>query len=474
MNTADRISSLTSSGGARWWLLLITVALLTRLAWAAAMAPRQPYSDEIHYIAQARSLAEGRGYVDESGRPTAYWPVGYPALLSVGYRLGGSSGIVDTVLQIALSIATVVIVAWIGTAAFGAHIGRSAALLLSVYPNHVFYSTLYLSEPLFCFLVTASVGLLLRGAQINGARKQVLFLAAAGISLGLAALARSVIVLFPAVLPIWFLRQSWPISKLLTRTALITLCATLAVGPWMWRNHAVTKKWFTISSNGGDAFWVGNYPGALGGYAGWLDMGTRWRPEDARSNNLGDGLRMGTGDLETREYGMGLRAIDDHPAQAFLRVFQKVSYFFALETDGALWNIKGFGQPPLALAPFPLALASAAYLVVVSFAILGIICTPGKHALVSLFLLLTGYLVLATVAFFGDPRYHYVLLPIASIFAVKGMLEGIPWLSKRFEGNERDRRRHLATWGSVVGIYLVLIAVNLVLKFLEFKRYVSS
>jgi hypothetical protein len=66
------------------------------------------------------------------------------------------------------------------------------------------------------------------------------------------------------------------------------------------------------------------------------------------------------------------------------------------------------------------------------------------------------------------------LLPIASIFAVKGMLEGIPWLSKRFEGNERDRRRHLATWGSVVGIYLVLIAVNLVLKFLEFKRYVSS
>jgi hypothetical protein len=31
------------------------------------------YSDEIHYIAQARSLAEGKGYVDESGRPTAYW-----------------------------------------------------------------------------------------------------------------------------------------------------------------------------------------------------------------------------------------------------------------------------------------------------------------------------------------------------------------------------------------------------------------
>ncbi|MGD0438176.1 MAG: glycosyltransferase family 39 protein, partial [Bryobacteraceae bacterium] len=242
------------------------------------MAPRQPYTDEIHYIAQARSLAEGKGYVDESRRPTAYWPVGYPALLSLGYRLGGSNGIVNTVLQIALSLATLVIVAWIGAAAFGAHIGRSAALLLAVYPNHVFYSTLYLTEPLFCFLVTAAIGLLLRGTQMDGARKQVLFLAAAGISLGLAALARSVVVLFPAVLPIWFLRQRWPISKVLTRTALISLCTLLAVGPWMWRNHAVTKRWFTISSNGGDTFWVGNHPGALGGYAGWFDMGPPWGP----------------------------------------------------------------------------------------------------------------------------------------------------------------------------------------------------
>ena len=89
-------------------------------------------------------------------------------------------------------------------------------------------------------------------------------------------------------------------------------------------------------------------------------------------------------------------------------------------------------------------------------------------------MLLTGYLVLVTVAFFGDPRYHYVMLPIASIFAVKGILEVILWLSKRFDGNGRDRRRYLATWGSVAGIYLVLVAMNLVLKFLEFKRYVSS
>jgi 4-amino-4-deoxy-L-arabinose transferase-like glycosyltransferase len=463
MNTADGISSVASPGGARWWLLLITVALLTRLVWAFAMAPRRPFTDEIHYIAHARALAEGKGYVDETGRATAYWPAGYPAVLSVFYRIAGYSQVANTVLQTTLGIATAAILAGIGTAAFGVRIGRFGALLFAAYPNHVFYATLHLTEPLCCFLVTAAIALLLAGAKADGGKRQVLFLAAAGIAFGLGALTRSAVLLFPVVLPLWFLTQHWPLSKVLTRTALIALCAALAVAPWMWRNHAVTKKWFTISSNGGDIFWAGSYPGSLGGYAPW--------------SKVGGELPMGSGADEAREssmYSKGLRAMGDHPVQAFLRVFQKVSYFFALETDGALWNIKGLGQPPLVLAILMLALAIAAYLLVVSFAILGIMCTPARHPLVPLFLLLTGYLVLVSIAFVGDPRYHFVLLPLAVVFAAKGLLDGLPGLSKLQQGNEREWRRHLATWGSVVGIFLVLIAANIVLKFLEFKRYVSG
>ena len=456
MTRADRLASLTP---ARWWLLLISIALLTRLAWAAAMAPRQPYTDEVHYISHARSLAEGKGYVDESGRPTAYWPVGYPALLSVFYRLGGESQAANTILQIALGIATAVILAWLGTMAFGPRIGRSAALLLAIYPNHVFYSTLNLTEPLFCFFVTASAALLLRGSRaVDRAANQVLPLASAGIALGLGALVRPVLLLFPVVLPVWFWRLRWPMSKLLSQTALVAFGTLLTVGPWVLRNHAVTGAWFTISSTGGDNFWAGNYPGSLGGYA--------------HPRQINEQVRWGTGDDEAREYSLGLHAIAQQPARAFLRVFQKASYFFALETDGALWNLKGFRQPPLLLAVVLLGLANAAYLLVVTFAVLGIIRTPARHPLLSLFLLLTGYLVLVTIVFFGDPRYHYALLPLALIFAVKGWLDGLPWLRKPFDIKDQQRRRQLAMWGAVVGCYLLLIAVNLVLKFLEFRQYV--
>lgn len=458
MTWADRLANLKP---ARWWFLMITAALLTRLAWAAAMAPRQPFADEINYIAQAKGLAAGKGYVDETGRRTAYWPVGYPAVLSVCYRLAGQSQAVNTFLQIALSIATVAILAWIVTAAFGARIGRSAALLLAIYPNHVLYSTLYLTEPLFCFLVLAAMALLLASLpKARSAGSQVLFLASAGIAVGLGALVRSVLLLFPAVLPLWFWRQRLPVPKLLSRTALVVLCTLLAAGPWMARNHAVTEKWLTISSNGGDNFWFGNYPGALGGYG--------------HPPQVNEGLRVRTGDYESGEYSLGLRAIAQHPVQAVLRVFQKTSYFFAFETDGVLWNIKGFALPPLVLTASMLLLANLAYVLVVSLALLGIVRTPGNQPLLSLFLLLTSYLVLVTIVYTGDPRYHYVLLPIALIFAAKGLLDDFPWAWRVFGQTEPGGLRQLTGWGAVVGVFLLLAALNIVVKFLEVRAYVRA
>ena len=79
---ADRIARLTQR---RWWLVLIGAALIARLAWAVALAPREPRFDERSYIFHARTLAEGKGYINQEGRRTAYWPVGYPLVLAICY-----------------------------------------------------------------------------------------------------------------------------------------------------------------------------------------------------------------------------------------------------------------------------------------------------------------------------------------------------------------------------------------------------
>lgn len=146
----------------RWWLLLVGTALVAQLVWIVSLGPREPRFDESQYVLRARNLAAGKGYTDEAGRSDAFWPPGYPAVLSVCYRMFGDSRSVGIGLQVVLAIATSVLISVLGTAAFGMRIGRPAAFLLAVYPTHVFYATLYLTEPLFTLLVTAAVLLLWR------------------------------------------------------------------------------------------------------------------------------------------------------------------------------------------------------------------------------------------------------------------------------------------------------------------------
>ena len=101
-------------------------------------------------------------------------------------------------------------------------------------------------------------------------------------------------------------------------------------------------------------------------------------------------------------------------------------------------------------------------------------CTPARHPLVSLFLLLTGYLLLVCIVFVGDPRYHYALLPLAVILAAKGLLDGLPSMRKVLAGEIPGGRHRLGAWGGAVGAYLAFIVLNLFLKFLEFARYAHN
>jgi hypothetical protein len=106
-----------------------------------------------------------------------------------------------------------------------------------------------------------------------------------------------------------------------------------------------------------------------------------------------------------------------------------VSYFFALETDGVSWNLKGLVQPPpRAVALSLLGVANSAYLFAICFAVLGLMYMPRTCPLASLFLFLTGYLVLVAVVFIGDPRYHFAFIPLALIFSAKGFIEDWPVL----------------------------------------------
>src|SRR4030042_6317937 len=74
----------------RWLVLIVLLALVRRLAWSfyADADPRYVWRFDMSiYDYQTEQLANGNGYIDYQGNPTAHWPPGYPMTLAPLYYL---------------------------------------------------------------------------------------------------------------------------------------------------------------------------------------------------------------------------------------------------------------------------------------------------------------------------------------------------------------------------------------------------
>lgn len=445
---ARGIERLAVLPGLRWCTILTVVALGTRLAWSIALRERTPRFDEAYYVAHAVDVVAGRGYVDSAGVATALWPVGYPVALAGAYRVFGPGKATGVMLQIVLGVASCFLLGVVGTNAFGPGIGRASALALAVYPNHVAYSTLHLTEPLSVFLLLLAVLLLLRPNNLVA-------VAACGLVIGLTSLVRPMLILLPIALAFWYWRFVPSRVGALYRTALLGAFTAMTVSPWVIRNHELTGRWTTLSTSGGYAFWVGNHPGAFGGY----------KHDRAVTMMLRDGDRR---DYE-KGYQLGVDAILDAPIQAGVRAMAKLTHLFALETDGVLWNLKGLDRTtPLLLRLVLLGITNACYVIVALVAILGLLRAPPRDPLATLLIVFTGYMCFMSAVFLGDPRYHYPLIPLACVFAAYGVVN-FPSQEER-TGPARFGRRHVWTrWAVCSGLFTVMLIANVAIKVAEIR-----
>jgi 4-amino-4-deoxy-L-arabinose transferase-like glycosyltransferase len=385
---------------------LAVIALVVRLGWALLMMDRVPQFDEVEYIDLASRLAAGEGYVDETGARVAYWPAGYPALLSWVFRLsGGPSEVGAVALQIALGIATCLLLSVVGSRVVGSGAGRLAGLLLALYPTHVMYSTLRLTEPLFTLLMLGALGILSLARQPG-----VIPAIVAGLVLGAAVLTRPLIVLLPFVLPLLLATKGQRRGRALSTAFLVLLTALLTVSPWLWRNHQLTGRWTSLTTSGGFNFWVGNNPEARGGYI--------------RQGEIDASLAVGDEFDWHRGYSMGFQAIREDPLRALGRLPLKISHLVALETDGVLWNLKGFTpRPGLPTVLWLLFLANVAYLLALGTATLALLGRKDLPLFGRMTVLLCVYmLAIVVVSFWRSqiPPAAYAVSIVVQRLALRG------------------------------------------------------
>ena len=370
------------------------------MAWLL-FCDNPPPSDTFIYHDSAIHLAAGQGFLDESLKPQGWWPVGYPALLAPFYRIFGASPHVAFVVNALLGALAVLGVHRLAGSLFGERAGRAAALVVTVYPTFVLYTTCIASEN----AVLAELPWLLWLFVLVARTGPWPLTALSGVLLGLGAYVRAPTLFVVAALPLLalLLRRGWIDAA--ARGALAVVVAVALLLPWGFRNKREFGQFSLVSMNGSSNLWMGNHPGSDGGY-------TRL-PEEFEGKSLVE-----------RETELGARAkrfIKEHPGQYAVLTLRRLFLTLRSDTIAAEWNTQGLANRlgRNVAVPFKI-LCTGAYYLLWAGALAALVMRVRRQwwgwqdwyliALVAL-------LAFPFVFIVGGNRYHLPMLPLLAVWA---------------------------------------------------------
>lgn len=219
---------------------------------------RIPSLDSRAFLDWAQNIAAG----DLLGSHVFFLNPLYPYLLSPLVAAFGPTPLLEIrVLQMALGVATILLVASAVRRTLGEAHALGAALVVAAYPLLLFYEQVVMIVTVAVFLNALALHLLAKLPEKPTLGRTLL----AGLPLGLAILARPNVGLFAALLPIWLLRIGPPGRRIrfaLSRTAVLAVGAFLMVLPCTIRNYVVGRDVVLVTSSGGVNLWVSNNPKA--------------------------------------------------------------------------------------------------------------------------------------------------------------------------------------------------------------------
>lgn len=390
----------------------VLFALLIAVRLAAIACAVTPSSDADWYYRHAALLAQGRGYIDAHGQPTAYWPVGWPWLLSLAFRVWGVSIWSVAALNLIAATASGWLLYDCARRIWGSELaGRIALLVFALYPNGALYVPLALTEVAYTALVLGMTWLVI-------ARRGWL---SAGLVLGLATLVKAQsLVLIPVFAGLALLREPRIVARIpraLGHAALMGAAAALVIAPWTWRNHRVLGEWVMVSTNGGITLLTGNNDSARGGFT----------PDDALVRGLDAQHIAGEVAYDRAARTLGQRWIATHPLRFAELVPLKLWHLWGPDGEG-LWAYET-GSPLWHAAPRAFWLLRAGnqavyWALLALFAVAPWWIMRRRRAdgrrVIDWWLLayaMAAYPSAIAVLFSGQSRFHYPAMPFVILIA---------------------------------------------------------
>lgn len=393
---------------------LFALMLLVRLAMLVLL-PQQAMSDGEWYMVRAAEMARGMGY-QEAGHPTAFWPVGYPALLAASLWLFGPGLLGPLLVNLLSSTAILAAMLVLGRALGLAPLAlRIAALLYALYPAHIAYAGQPCSE-------TASTAVaLLAFALLVVRRERPAALIGAGVLFGLATLMRAQMMLFPAgvivAMLIAFHDFGW--RKGARAMVLVHLALAATVLPWTIRNDQQMGSVIPVSTNGGVALFYGANDRATGDWFAW-ERTPYW--DKAVGIPYAQRVERQV-EIDHRLKARASEWIAAHPARWTALGVRKAALVWLKDTD-AFWALdKSYPQAGGAVRAVQ-ALDQLYYLLllVLGGAALAVAIRAragGDRALAPLLMLgcMPAFVTITAFGFTGQTRYHYPAMPFVILAA---------------------------------------------------------
>ena len=392
---------------------IFLIAILLRLALILFL-PQQPMSDGEWYMARAAEIASGMGY-QQDGHPTAFWPVGYPALIAGTMLVFGKGMLGPLLLNLASAIAILWLVLWFGRRVAASELAaRLAALLYAIYPAHIAYTGASLSETSYTAVAMAAFALLVARP------KDWRFLALSGLLFGLATLMRPQTMLFPigALIALVLVFRAFRWTDAAKALLILAVAGSAVVLPWTLRNRSVFGETVLVSTNGGVALYTGASDRATGDHFTWEDP-SLWREI---------GFPMAERNARQVELDRHLKELSwawiaEHPGRWLALGPKKVLILWTKDSD-AFWSLKA-SHPALEL---PLTAAQALnqlfYLAILALA--AFCAFVATRALVrreeptmplGLLFCMPLFVSLLAFGFTGQIRYHYPAMPFLIVAA---------------------------------------------------------
>ncbi|MDQ0189938.1 hypothetical protein J2S03_001801 [Alicyclobacillus cycloheptanicus] len=415
-------------------VILLIVNVILRAAWLLVMHPKQD-ADFEWYFTHAAAMAAGHGYrwsAGTSGPYTAYWPIGWPFILSLLFRITGPNLTAGLILNAVFSVAIVYVIYAFAMQLFA---NRKAAfisaLAYTLLPSQIEWNAVLGSEESFTFLFLLALYLYVGLYKTSFVRSRLgwpvwLGLLVTGIIWGFACDVRPIPLAFVAVMLVYELVvniAAW--RRTLLRIVTFGVGVVAGVAPVTIRNWIAMHHFIVVSTNGGVDLWQGTRING-GYYWSWLP----WKnPLLAAGNN--EILKNQIGKQWAKNY------ILHHPETTFVNGLIKIFDLYKVDTNAVWYTVHQVSSSRLLFYGVEM-LTTGLYWVFMVLAVAGIVvwirrirpsartemnpAAVGGRRYTLYPLLFVIYYTLLFMLFPAWDRFRYPLMPLFALFI------GLGWM----------------------------------------------